>query len=164
MKKETIVKKGLFQSLLGIPLGITIMVISYILVYFIVGDVIFDLELNQLHNIDTFITQIISAGIAGYFIFLSFYCMSFIGNRELETFLSKHPCISLFILGLATLFLGIVFIFTLGNIHIFSRKIMCLNSIILYFMYLIAGFVFCIKGFIESYWVKKINQKIQDNN
>ena len=93
MRKENIVKKGLFQSLLGIPLGITIMVISYILVYFIVGDVIFDLELSQLHNIDTFITQIISAGIAGYFIFLSFYCMSFLGNRVLENFLNKHPCI-----------------------------------------------------------------------
>ena len=94
MKKEEIVKKILIRSLAGFPVGVTLLMLAYASVYFIVGDTVFNTELNQLHNINTLLTQIISVGISGYMLFAIFGIINVSGNKEVENnLIKKYPVV-----------------------------------------------------------------------
>ena len=82
MKKEEIVKKILIRSLAGFPVGVILLMLAYASVYFIVGDTVFNTELNQLHNINTLLTQIISVGISGYMLFAIFGIINVSGTKR----------------------------------------------------------------------------------
>lgn len=58
------------KALVGIPIGVVMMMISYVSVYFIAGNDIFQNEMEQLKNIDTLIRQLIASGLVFYTILL----------------------------------------------------------------------------------------------
>ena len=70
-------KKILLKSLFGFTLGITLLVMAYVSIYFISGEDVFIAEMQQLQNIKTFITQVLFSGMA-YFIIIAFLYASFI--------------------------------------------------------------------------------------
>lgn len=161
MKKEKIIQKILLKSLIGLPIGITLLIFSYLSTYFIVGNDIFNNELYQLHNINIFIFQIISAGISGYMLCLGLSIFSILS--KIEKNLNEHPYKSVFIIILS--FLCILLIMPLlTNKNIFSQNISNLNLIILIIVYAICGSIFCIRNSVEKYYIKKINKKLKERN
>ena len=141
MKKEEIVKKILIRSLAGFPVGVMLLMLEYASVYFIVGDTVFNTELNQLHNINTLLTQIISVGISGYMLFAIFGIINVSGNKEVENnLIKKYPWkIALIILIEIILYLS-YYIYLLikkkyiGYKIIISNFIMCLIGILIIYI------------------------------
>lgn len=159
MKKENLVKKALTKALIGLPIGITLLMISYISVYFFTNQSIFNSEMYQLHNIKTLILQIMSAGISGYIlIILLFLCL-----QMDNIFLSQKPYISSLIMIVSLLCMSII-ITILGNSNIFSENIRTLNLTIMILFFSLACVALMIKKTIEKYWIKKINKKLQKGN
>jgi magnesium-transporting ATPase (P-type) len=156
MKKENLVKKALSKALIGFPIGITLLMISYISIYFFTNQSIFNSEMYQLHNIKTLILQIMSAGISGYILIVSLFLCLQMDN----IFLSQKPYISLLTIIVSLLCMSII-ITILGNSKIFSENIRTLNLTIMILFFSLASLVLMIKKAIEKYWIKKINKKLQ---
>ena len=55
-------KKILLKSLSGFTLGVTLLIMAYVSVYFISGENTFIAEIQQLQNIKILITQVIVSG------------------------------------------------------------------------------------------------------
>ena len=165
MKKENAVKKILIKAVVGFPVGVTLLIIAYASVYFIAGADVFNAELYQLHNINTLIFQTISTGVSGYLLFLAFYAILNLQNKELENkLITEHPYKSVFTIIISSMcIIGIIMV-TLGNAKIFSENISTLNIIILVIVYALSGLVFCIKSARESHLIKEINQKLKGRN
>lgn len=165
MKKENAVKKILIKAVVGFPVGVTLLIIAYASVYFIAGADVFNAELYQLHNINTLIHQTISSGVSGYLLFIAFYAISNLQNKELENkLITEHPYKSVFTIIISSMcIIGIIMV-TLGNAKIFSENISTLNIIILVIVYALSGLVFCIKSARESHLIKEINQKLKGRN
>ena len=84
MKKENVVKNVLVKSLVGFAVGVTLLMVAYASIYFVVGESTFQNEICQLQNIKTLITQVIVTGIAYYLLFISFHIFSILQNKELK--------------------------------------------------------------------------------
>lgn len=162
MKK---VRKILLNALVGFPVGITLLILTYVSIYFIAGEHIFNYELNQLHNIQTLISQIVSAGLSGYVLFISFYIASFLQNKETEkNLMTKHPHKSVILLAISSIGLVIINVLLLGNTQIFGKNIITMNLVTLFIIYTLAAIIFGIKNVIEKQWIKEINQKLKTRN
>lgn len=164
MKKEEIVKKILIRSLAGFPVGVTLLMLAYASVYFIVGDTVFNTELNQLHNINTLLTQIISVGISGYMLFAIFGIINVSGNKEVENNLIKKYPWKMALIILIEIILCVLIVVILGNTKIFSKNISNINILILVIIYTLSGIVICVKKLYERHIIKEINQKIKERN
>lgn len=165
MKKENLVKKILIKAVVGFPVGVMLLIIAYASVYFIAGVDVFNAELYQLHNIYTLIFQTISAGISGYLLFITFYAIYYLQNKELERkLLTEHPYKSIFTIIISSICIIFVIMTALGNTKIFSKNISDVNIIILVIIYTLSGFIFCIKSSRERHLIKEINQKIKERN
>ena len=156
MKKENLVKKAFSKALIGFPIGITLLMISYISIYFFTNQSIFNSEMYQLHNIETLILQIMSAGISGYILIILILLCLQIDN----IFLSQKPYVSSLIMIVSLLSMSII-ITILGNSNIFSENIRTLNLTIMILFFSLACVALMIKKTIEKYWIKKINKKLQ---
>ena len=55
MNTKNFIKKILTKSIIGFPIGVTILMLLYVIVNPFFGEVAFSYELNRLHNIQTFI-------------------------------------------------------------------------------------------------------------
>ena len=164
MKKENVVKKILMKAIVGFPVGVTSLIIAYASVYFIAGADVFNAELYQLHNINTLIFQTISTGVSGYLLFLAFYAILNLQNKELENkLITEHPYKSIFII-ISFMCIIVIIMVTLGNTKIFSENIITLNIIILVIVYALSSLVFCIKSIRERHLIKEINQKLKERN
>lgn len=165
MKKENVVKKILIKSLVGFPVGVTLLMLAYISIYYISGKSVFNIELYQLHNIKTLILQIISIGISGYLLFITFYIFSNLQNEEFENkLLTKHQYKSIFTIIAILMFIGLITMEILGNIKLFSKNISTLCILIFVIAYTLVGLIFCIKDVSEKHLIKEINNKLKDRN
>ena len=164
MKKEKIVKKILVKSLAGFPVGVMLLMLAYASVYFIVEDNVFNTELNQLHNINTLLTQIISVGIAGYMLFAIFGIINVSGNKEVENNLIKKYPWKIALIILIEIILCVLILVILGSTKIFSKNISNINILILVIICVLSGIVICIKNLYERHIIKEINQKIKERN
>lgn len=165
MKKENVVKKILTKSVVGFPVGVTFLIIAYASVYFIAGADVFNTELYQLHNINTLIYQAISTGVSGYLLFIAFYTISNLQNKELENkLITEHPYKSVFTIIISSICINGIIIATLENKRIFSKNISDLNLIILIIFYTLSSLAFCIKSAKERHLIKEINQKLKERN
>lgn len=165
MQKENVVKKIFIRSAIGFPIGVTLLMLSYICIFFLFGEDIFNLELYQLHNINTLILQIVSLGIAGCILTFS----SQLGNamytpiiqNKLKSFVKTHPWKTQFLILLCVLCEYIIVAFLLTN-SIFSKTIAISNI----FIYLLSNTFFVIfsmiRGLIQGDLIRKINQKIKE--
>lgn len=164
MKKENVVRKILISSLVGFPVGVTLLMIAYICMYYIAGENIFHSEINQLQNIRILISQILIVGFAYYIIVIGFNMFSHLNNKEVTNkYITKHPYKTVSILLLSSL--GVFIASTLVSIEkIFTENISLMNITILVILYAVYGFFFLIKCTIESNLIKKINAKIKERN
>ena len=168
MKKENIVKKIFTSSLIGFPIGVTLLILSYVGIYWIVGEDVANNELTQLHNIRSLVNQAMIMGLAYFIVFVNFNTALLILNRETTIkFTYKHPCISVLLLLLSILGMIIAFML-ISNESIYSKNVAMLNIIIIAIIYALGCLVFMIKDVKENLLVKKINikikEKIENNN
>lgn len=164
MKKERLVKKILIKSLVGFPVGVMLLMLAYASMYFILGNNAFNAELNQLHNINTLITQIISVGISGYMLFVIFEIINVFENKEVENDLIKKYNWKMALILLLEIILCILIAAILGSTRIFSKNISDINILILVIICVLSGLAICIKKLYETHIIKEINQKIKERN
>lgn len=165
MKKENLVKRVLVKSLGGFTLGVTLLMVAYICVYFIAGESVFQNEICQLQNVKTMIMQIVSIGISYYIIFVTFQIFILLQNKEPEKkYVAKHPYKFVFLIMLLTLLFVLLSDYVLSNTGIFSINIGTLNVVICVLTYVLFGLILVIRGSIESSLVKKINQELKERN
>lgn len=164
MKEEKIIKKILVNSLLGIFIGITALMISYASIYLLEGEVLYKAEIAQLENIHTLIFQLIMAGLA-YYLFLIF--MEIISNLDSnktisDKFVVEHPRKAMLIMPCFMLI--IVLILLLLKSKIFTEKIVIMNLSLFIIVFATSVICLCTKAIIESKVIKKINQKLKEKN
>ena len=153
-------KKILLKSLSGFTLGITLLVIAYASVYFISGENTFIIEIQQLQNIKTLITQVIVSGIAYYLLAILLNCY----KEFNEKYARSKPYKFVFITIVTFILFILVMFCVLGNTNIYSKNIEMLNIIIVVCIYALTGLIFCIRNSIDKNLVNKFNQKLQEKN
>lgn len=165
MEKENVVKKILSKALVGFPIGVTLLIIAYASIYFIVGEDVFNAELYQIHNINTLLSQIVSVGISGYMLSTSFYIISIYQNKELDNiWFPKHPYKAVFATLIYPMCIFFIIVPTIGNTRIFSQNIRTLNLLISVIVLALSFLVFGIKSAREQHWIKEINKMIKEKN
>lgn len=165
MKKENLLKNILFKSTIGFPIGVTLLIISYISIYFLTDEFVFTTELYQIHNINTLILQTLFAGISGYLFLTSLYIFSFLQtNLSEERLIVKNPYKIIFVTIPSSFALLFITMLILSSNKIFSENISTLNLVLLIIILAFATVIFCIKTTIERNMIKKINKKISENN
>ena len=153
-------KKILLKSLSGFTLGVTLLVIAYASVYFISGENTFIIEIQQLQNIKTLITQVIVSGIAYYLLAILLNCY----KEFNEKYARSKPYKFVFITIVTFIILVLIMFCVLGNANIYSKNIEMLNIIIVVCIYALTGLIFCIRNSIDKNLVNKFNQKLQEKN
>ena len=153
-------KKILLKSLSGFTLGVTLLVIAYASVYFISGENTFIIEIQQLQNIKTLITQVIVSGIAYYLLAILLNCY----KEFNEKYARRKPYKFVFITIVTFILLVLIMFCVLGNANIYSKNIEMLNIIIVVCIYALTGLIFCIRNSIDKNLVNKFNQKLQEKN
>ena len=156
MKKEMNLKKVLSQALIGFPLGVTLLMISYVCIYFIAGESAFYIEISQLQNIKTLIFQMGILGLIYYIVTLQIYTFSILNNKK---FTWKSMIISILVWFITT----IVIMSSLTE-NIFSKNIAIMNLMVLVVVYAICIVYTIVKCVIENKLVKEINNKLKNNS
>lgn len=163
MQKENVVKKIFIRSVIGFPIGVTLLMLSYICVYIFLGEDTFNLELYQLHNINTFILQIVSFGIFGCTMLFSFELFNSMNTPTNKNFAMNHPWKTQFIILLDLTCEFIIAAFLLTN-SIFNENIVVMNIVLALLSYTFFGIFLTIKALIQENLIRKINQKIKKRN
>ena len=162
MKKLNMIRKILTKSLAGFTLGITLLMFAYISVYFIENEVTFQNELNQLQNINTFISQLLLSGLAYYIIFLAYNLYLILIEKNCEKkYIEKNPYLVILTVTIAICIYILLIGKLITNKHIFSNNIQDLNVVILTITFITQGLFLMIK---EAMLVKQINIKLKEKN
>lgn len=164
MKKEKVVVQILTKSIMGFFIGVTLLMIAYMSVYFISGQYAFANEISQLQNIKTLVSQIIITGLVYYILFVSFQINLYLQSRELITGSSYKMIFKTMTITILITLLIVSIQWILLNNNIYSRNIVILNIIELFFSYIIGVIYFSIKFFKGSKVIEKINQKLKERN
>ena len=160
MNTKNFIKKILTKSIIGFPIGVTILMLLYVIVNPFFGEVAFSYELNRLHNIQTFILQLLLSGLSG-FILIAFYSILFLQDAELENrFATEHPYRAIFY-AIVSVLITFIIIMVISRANIFSTTISILIEIVYPVLYAVLGFVLLIKDSIMKYTINKINKKLQ---
>ena len=166
MKKENLAKKILAKSLPGFTLGVTLLMLAYASVYFVVNESTFISEIIKLQNIKTLITQMTFMGIAYYILFIEFNIFLILQDKEIKNkYIRSHPY--MFALIIPIIILAILLLVTtclISNPKIYSEIIVDLNLVISVIIISLTILCMCIKSFIESDIIKKINKKLSERN
>lgn len=164
MKKETVFRKIVIYSLVGFPIGVTLLMINYASVYLIAGENIFKNEISQLQDISTLFLQLIIVGWAYYLLFILINVITHLNETRSTSnkFLVKHPYKSIIIMLI--IMIATALILTLLNFEIFSENMAIMNIISFIIIFVASVVCVCIKSAIESNLIKKINQKLKERN
>lgn len=142
-----------FKNLISIPIGVFLLLISYVLLYFVAGNDVFQNEINDLKNIHIFIKQLTTSGLIFYTITLYInYGKNFLIN--MKSFKSID-----FMLQFIYLCIIFIILFLLKNLGCYSENIIAIYSLILIFILLVEIITYL---FISTFDSKKINKKIKD--
>ena len=164
MKKESIIRKIFVSSLIGFPIGVTLLMLSYIIISFIAGEDVANNELTQLHNVRTLLFQVMTVGLTYFIVFININTISLLKDRETTNkFMSKHPYISVLLFLIASLIL-VFSVQLVCNENVYSKNIATLNCVTIIIIYAIISLFFMIKDIIENLLIKKINIKIKEKN
>lgn len=164
MKKQNNFRKIITKSLLGFPIGISLLMISYASLYFIAGEDVFKTEIMQLQNIHTLIFQLITIGVIYLLFFIIISLFAFLNENKItsDKYAAEHPFKTLLIILLG--YLIIVLICALIGSKVFTKNIGTMNMISFAIISLFCGIYSSIKSIIESDIVKQINQKLKERN
>ena len=161
MNTKNFIKKILTKSIIGFPIGVTILMLLYVIVNPFFGEVAFNYELNRLHNIQTFILQLLLSGLSGFMLLIAFYSILFLQDAELENrFATEHPYRAIFY-AIVSVLITFIIIMVISRANIFSTTISILIEIVYPVLYAVLGFVLLIKDSIMKYTINKINKKLQ---
>ena len=110
MKKESIAKKILVSSLMGFPVGIALLMIAYICIYYIIGENIFRTEIGNLQNIETLISQMLTIGLSYYILFIHFHIFLHLYNKDVNDKINKHlyKTVSISLLSFIELIIAVI--------------------------------------------------------
>ena len=153
-------RKNLLKSLSGFTLGVTLLIIAYVGVYFIVGETTFVTEIQQLQNIRFLIIQTLVSGIAYYLLIL---LLNFYKDFH-EKYAASNPCKLIFMTITTFISFILIMLYVLGNLNIYSKNIQMLNVIIVVCFYALTILIFCIRNSIDKNLIHKFNQKLQEKN
>lgn len=166
MKKGNLAKKILVKSLPGFTLGVTLLMLAYASVYFVVDESTFIIEIIKLQNIKTLITQMTFMGIAYYILFIEFNIFLILQDKvTINKHVKNHPYIFSVVVPLIIM-LVVIFVveYLILNQKIYSEIISKLNLIISVIIISLSILCIIIKSFIESDLIKKINKKLSEKN
>ena len=163
MKNENALNNIFLSSLAGFPLGITLLLISYIGIYCIAGENTANLELAQLQNVKTLVYQMMSLGLAYFILFVHINTVIFFKGKKTTDFMYKHKFLTFLIFLVLTLCILVSF-YLVFNENVFSKNVATVNCTIIAVMYAVCTVAFMIKDVFENLIVKKINIKIQERN
>lgn len=153
-------KKILLKSLFGFTLGVTLLVMAYVSIYFVSGEDVFIVEIQQLQNIKTLITQVLISGMAYFIIIALLNASSYVS----ETYHKTNPYKVISITILVFVIMLLVMFFLLGNTNIYSENISSVNVIIIVLVYASYGIIFGIITFFQKNLIHKINQKLKEKS
>ena len=148
-------KKLLSRITFGFTLGITLLMITYLVLYHISGQETFYSLFSKLNNINTFQTQILIMGFCGTIISLAFYLV--------ETQFSKENISTIMTVIIFSLFLltCIISMFLIENIACFDKVVQDLLTVIGIIFFIVCGLIGCIETSINEFI---INKKIKEKN
>lgn len=161
MKRESLAKDLLRTSIIGFTTGVTLLLVSYIGVYFIVGESAFIEEMRQLNNITTLLVQLISIGISYSITFIIFRINMYLLDKD---YASKCPHKTILSAILILVMNFVLVLDLLPNMNFYSENIGNMNIIIFVAIYGFGILGLCVKSFIESELIKKINYKLKEKN
>ena len=155
--------KNLFiKSLNGIAIGVLVLMLTYISVYFIIGEEGFVSEISVLQNIKILINQICSIGITYYFAIFTLNIYIDLFKDDCKVREKPYNAIATMIVPFA--FLIIIIEFVIGRFGTFSSNIETLNMIVLLIIWCTSLLIGLIKISIDKVNVNKINKKLNNIN
>ena len=161
MSNSNLLKNILIKCLNGFFVGITLLMISYISIYFISGKNIFCSEISQLQNVKILIFQMLFSGLSYYLLFINFYTyLNILNDTSKAKYFSTHLFIYILFLITSTLIPLLASIFIFGT-QIFSKNISTMNILLCMLTYIIFSIYLFIKSIKENQIIKKINKKIK---
>lgn len=162
MKKVKIIKKIIVNSLLGFPIGITLLMINYASIFLIAGESTYVSEISQLQNVATLLLQLVIIGFAYYLFFVNINIISHLNDTKFSSdqYLVEHPYKS--ILNLLLIIIISIFILVLLEFSVFTDNLITVNFISFIIVFILYGIYLCIKTTIENNIIKKINQKLKE--
>ena len=156
-------KKAFLKSFLGIPIGISLIMISYVFAYLIGGEEIFKLEISQLQSIDILLKQIVAGGIYGYLSILAIYNLLILKNQG-DKKMMEHPYKNIFY-AIVSGAVPISIIFAvLENTNIFSDNMIVVNMIVFVILFIASSVIIALKDIKDSKLVEMINRKLKERN
>ena len=148
-------KKILFRFIFGFSLGITLLMMSYIGIYYIGGQEVFNSLIAKLADITIFQSQLLVVGSAGVMLSFSVYLL----ERSLD---EDRYTPSRMIVSLVLLLLSIsISMFLIENLAVFDKTIvytLIVSEVTLFAIYTIFH---CIQETIDEFI---INKKIKEKN
>lgn len=164
-EKNVMLLKALEKSLIGFIVGTNLLMLSYFILYLIIGSELFSYEISQLQDIKIFISQIVFAGIAYFLVFINFQMCTYLQNKNIkEQYLQKHPYKFWLALISITLITVIIIDNLLGNDNIYSKNISTINGYLWLLIYMMTGLIFAVRDIKYNSSVKKINKKLKELN
>ena len=153
MKKKEL--KELLQKVIGaFPIGVLLLMITYVGIYFVAGQAVFESEINQLKNIETLIGQILVSGISWCILKIVFSLIEFVDKKYKVV---EPKVIAMLILN-ASLCIGL---FYLNRMSIFSTNVADMNLIVYVVVFVATSIFVMTKKGIDKYL---INKKIKELN
>lgn len=164
MKNKDIVRKIAIFSLVGFPIGITLLMINYAGLYLIAGEKGFQTEIAQLQNISTLLIQLIIVGFSYYLYFILINVIANINGTKSnnDKFVLKHPYKTILIMIIFMIVFALILM--LLCLKKFSENISIMNVTTFIIVLVSCGIYFCLKVTYESDLIKKINQKLKERN
>lgn len=164
MKKENVFKRIMRLSSLGISMGISILMIGYALIFLLEGEDVFKAEISQLQNFDTLVWQLFLVAIAYYIFYIGINIFTYLNETRntSDKYLVEHPFKS--ILGIFLIICAVVLITFLLTAKVFSENVANMNIILCMLILVVEGIYICIKSFIQSDMIKKINNRIKEKS
>ena len=165
--KNKELKEIIKKSITGFPVGVLVLMIAYICIYFVAGATDFENEINQLKNVNTLIAQILVSGISWVIIFIEFkiiklaekYDYNNIENANKENY--NKSITKVLILGSISAIVSIGIFFWLNDMSIFSKNLADMKTIIFAIIFVLTGFTNAIIDTINKF---VINKKLKEIN
>ena len=148
-------KKLLSRIIFGFSLGVTLLVLSYISIYYIDGQETFNKLLLNLTNVTTFQNQILAVGFAG--IALSFVVYLIEQTLE-EDKQSASKCILSVVLLLICTCISMFFI---KNINVFNESIVYMLIVFIVALFAMFSLFHCVQETIDEFI---LNKKLKEKN
>ena len=148
-------KKLLFRAILGFSLGITLLMVAYLGIYYIAGQELFDSVILRLSDVTVFQNQLLVVGFAGI---MMAFAIHIIENTLVED--KYSPSIAIFSIIALLLSLSISMLL-IKNIGAFDEALVDMLIIISTILFALYCLLHCIQETVDEFI---INKKIKEKN